>query len=196
MDAALLAAAAPGPVVVVALAGAPGREYDTATANAVRHYTALGAVVHGAPDARTDRDGALAALAGAGLVVLPGGSPARLLGALATTGMGAAIARQVEEGVTVMGSSAGAMALCEHCVMPARSPSVVHGLGLVPRCMVVPHYSGHNAWTSLAPEGAVVLGLPECSGLFIQHGTATAVGLAPSTVGDRIVPVGDSVVLR
>ena len=63
MDADLVSRAG-GRIVITALAGAPGREYDTATANGVRHFRALGAgEVVGAPDAREDPAGAHEALA-------------------------------------------------------------------------------------------------------------------------------------
>ncbi len=195
MDAALLAAAGPGLVVVVALAAAPGRDYDQAIANGVDHFTRLGAEAQGAPDARVDPDGAGVAVGRARLVVLPGGSPVRLLEGLTMTGVGAAIARHAGSGGPVMGASAGAMALCEHCVLPGRRPSVVVGLGLVPGCLVVPHFTGHSDWEAVVPGGVVVLGLPECAGLFVDGRTATAAGSAPSTVGGRPVPVGHSVPL-
>ncbi|MDX6216254.1 MAG: hypothetical protein QOG99_1838, partial [Frankiales bacterium] len=52
-----------GPVVVTALAGAPGREYRTATDHGVAHFRACGATdVTGAPDVREDSAGALEAL--------------------------------------------------------------------------------------------------------------------------------------
>lgn len=193
MDAALLSAVGLCPVVVVSLAAAPGRDYARATANGVRHFDKLGVTATGAPDARRDPDAALAAVARAGLVVLPGGSPARLLGGLATTGMGDAIARHVGAGGAVMGSSAGAMALCEHTVLPGRCPSLVAGLGLVPGCLVVPHYDGSTDWESLAPDGVTVLGLPECAGLLVEGGMATAVGQAPSIVAGKARARGESV---
>jgi cyanophycinase-like exopeptidase len=156
MDAALLPAAGGGPVVVVALAAAPGRDYDQATANGVGYFAALGATARGAPDAREDPDGALAAVADAGLLVLPGGSPARLLDSLTSTGVGAAVVRHAGAGRAVMGASAGAMVLCEHCVLPGRRLSTVAGLGLVPGCLVVPHYQGHSDWETVVPDGASV----------------------------------------
>lgn len=77
MDAELLAAAG-GPVVVTALAGAPGADYRTASANGVRHFTSLagpGVTVLAAPDVRDDPAAALDCLRTARLLVLPGGSP-------------------------------------------------------------------------------------------------------------------------
>ena len=83
MDADLLRRADDGPVVITALAGAPGREYRTAGDNGVRHFRSLGAQdVVVAPDVREDEAGALEALRRARLLVLPGGSPSRLLAAL------------------------------------------------------------------------------------------------------------------
>ncbi len=198
MDADLLAAAGPGRVVIVALAAAPGREYAAASANGVRHFSALGAVADAAPDARSDPAGALAAIEDAQLVVLPGGSPSRLLAALEQTDAAGALRRHVQAGRAVMGASAGAMVLCEHLVLPGRAPRVVPGLALVPGCLVVPHSTGpgtaeDRGWPR--PAGVTVLGLPECAGLFVEGGTATAVGSAPSAVGARTLTVGESVML-
>ncbi len=191
MDADLLRRAGGGPVVVVALAGAPGREYDTATANGVRHFAALGAASSGAPDARTDPEGALAAIREANVVVLPGGSPARLLEALVGTGVGAALRSHAVAGRAVMGSSAGAMVLCSHTVLPGRNMRVVDALGLVPNCLVVPHYRGQTEWP--VPADVTLLGLPECAGVFVDGRSVTAAGAAASTVCGERVAVGATV---
>ena len=196
MDTALLARADGGPVVVTALAGAPGREYRTAGDNGVRHFSSLGAAdVTVAPDARADPDGALAALRRARLLVLPGGSPARLLEALRSTGVGDLVAQLLDDGGVVSGSSAGAMVLCAWTVLPERgSPSVVPGLGLVPRTLVVPHWRGSSGWLAAAPDDARVLGLPEQSGVVIEDGLVTAVGSAPAALvsEDRVLAVGSA----
>lgn len=199
MDAALLARA-DGPVVVTALAGAVGREYATATANGVRHFSALGAEVTGAPDVREDEAGALAALRRARLLVLPGGAPSRLLGLLQTTPVGAVLADLLAAGGSVSGSSAGAMVLGGWTVLPDQpGPAVAPGLGHVPGVVVVPHWrGGRDDWLTAVsrgvPAGTTVLGLPEESGVVVEDGVFTAVGQRPTRfVGeDRDLPVGQS----
>lgn len=198
MDADLLVRADGGAVVVAPLAGAPGREYRTAGENGVRHFTELGAAdVTVAPDLREDREGALAALRRARLLVLPGGSPTRLLDALRTTPVGALVAELLAAGGVVLGSSAAAMVLCEWTVLPDRrgphGPAVVRGLGLVERLLVVPHWSGGSSrgeWLRAVertvPDDVQVVGIPEQSGLLVEGGTLTSVGAR----GSCLVPDG------
>ena len=187
MDSALLDRADGGPVVVTALAGAPGREYRTAGDNGVRHFSSLGAAdVTVAPDVREDPEDALAALRRARLLVLPGGSPRRLLEALRSTPVGDLVGELLADGGVVSGSSAGAMVLCAWTVLPERGPTVAPGLGLVPRTLVVPHWSGSSGWLGAVqeavPDEVRVLGLPEQSGVVVEDGTVTAVGSAPTAL--------------
>jgi cyanophycinase len=206
MDTDLLRRAGGGPVVVAALAGAEGREYRTAGDNGVRHFRALGAGdATVAPDVREDPEGALAALRRARLLVLPGGSPSRLLEVLQRTPVGALLAELLDDGVVVMGSSAGAMVVCEWTVLPdrrgPRGTAVVRGLGLVPGIVVVPHWSGGSSrgeWLravdETVPSGVHVVGLPEESGVLVQDGELTAVGANPTALvtEGRELPVGQS----
>lgn len=206
MDADLLVRAEGGPVVVTALAGAEGREYRTAGENGVRHFTALGAGdVTIAPDVRQDPEGALAALRRSRLLVLPGGSPARLLDVLTTTPVGELVKELVADGVVVMGSSAGAMVLCEWTVLPdrrgPRGPAVAQGLGLVERLLVVPHWSGGSSrgeWLRAVdhavPDDVQVVGLPEQSGVLVEAGALTAVGAQPTTLvtQERTLALGET----
>ena len=186
MDAALVARAA-GRVVVTALAGEQGQDYQSATAHGVRHFQEVGADdVVGAPDVREDLDGALAALRTARLLVLPGGSPARLLSALQSTAAGQVVADLLATGGVVMGASAGAMVLCGWTVLPDRGMQVVPGLGLVPDALVVPHWGGDRgdwlrAIEAAVPVGVTVLGLPEESGVVVHDGELTAVGRSATT---------------
>lgn len=186
MDADLLRRAGGGTVVVTALAGEVGRDYRTATDNGVRHFRALGAEdVVGAPDAREDAAGAREALLRARLLVLPGGSPARLLEALRGTGVDDVVGDLLEDGGVVSGSSAGAMVLGGWTVLPDRGMRVVRGLGVVPDVLVVPHWSGGRSdWLGAVerevPADVEVLGIPEQSGVLVEDGVLTAVGSAPT----------------
>ena len=188
MDADLVRRAG-GPVVVTALAGSVGADYATATANGVRHFAALGATdVTAAPDVRTDPDGALAALGTARLLVLPGGSPSRLLDVVRSTAVGRLVLDLLADGGVVMGASAGAMVLCAWTALPDRPGGVrvVPGLGAVGGALVVPHWSGagREDWLAAArdaaPSGTLVLGLPEESGVLVADGGLTAVGRSAS----------------
>ena len=187
MDADLLLRAG-GRVVVTALAGAPGTDYRTATANGVRHFGELGGNdVVGAPDVREEPEQALAALRTARLLVLPGGSPSRLLSALQDTAVGGLVADLLADGGVVMGASAGAMVLCDWLVLPDRGMAVVQGLGLVPDTLVVPHWSGGRkdwlaAVESAVPRGVRVLGLPEESGVVVKDRELLPVGRSPTVL--------------
>ncbi len=187
MDADLLVRAG-GRVAVTALAGTPGQDYRTATANGVRHFRELGGRdVVGAADVREQPEEAFAALRSARLLVLPGGSPARLLAVLQGTEVGALVADLLADDGVVLGASAGAMVLCDWLVLPDRGMAVVRGLGLVPNTLVVPHWSGGRDDWLRAVEGAVppevdVLGVPEESGVLVHGGELTAVGRSPTTL--------------
>jgi cyanophycinase-like exopeptidase len=195
-----------GRVVVTALAGAPGQDYDTATANGVAHFRAVGAGdVIGAPDAREDAAAAWEAVASARLLVLPGGSPSRLLRALRTTGMADAVAALLDDGGVVMGASAGAMVLCPWTVLPDRRSggalAVEQGLGLVGDLLVVPHWSGGSSrgdWLrsieAAVPASTTVLGIPEESGIVVEGDVLTAVGASPTRLVHeaRDLELGDS----
>lgn len=188
MDADLVRRAGGGRVVVTALAGTPGSDYRTATANGVRHFSALGATnVVAAPDVREDAPGALAALTTARLIVLPGGSPARLREALTSTGVGDAVLALLADDGVVMGASAGAMVLCSWMVLPDNGFDVVPGLSAVPDSLVLPHWSGGQqdwlrAVDAVVPPETVVYGLPEESGVVVAGGMLTAAGRTASSL--------------
>ena len=210
MDAAVLAAAGPGPVVVLASAARPGSDYASAGANGARHYRDAGAPdVRVAPDPRDGEAATVAALARARVVVLPGGSPSSLHAALmgadgAGTAVGAAVLAVLAGGGAVMGSSAGAMVLCARTLLPDAGRRVVDALGVVPGVLALVHWSGPGAgWESLEGD-AVLLGLPEASGLMVRPGgdgrmSLTAVGMSASGIRAagvwQQVPVGETVIV-
>lgn len=187
MDAAMLAQATTGgsddpaqpPQVTIApFAGRPGREREIAGRNAERWYRALGAqqvtVVVDEGDAFAD------ALTGTDLLVLPGGSPDRLLEALLPH---VDLMRTARHGaLAISGASAGAMVLCRWTVLPGARARIVPGLGLAAVDLVLPHYRGSTRWLDGArgvlPDGAFVLGLPERSGVILRpDGTRSPAGV-------------------
>ena len=208
MDKALLARLVPadGPIVVTALAAEQGGPYRNASDNGVSHFRALGAAhVVAAPDVREDPVPALEVLRAARLVVLPGGSPSRLLTALSSTPVGKLLAELVADGASVLGASAGAMVLGSWMVLPDRrgptGMAVAAGLGVVPGVLVVPHWSGGSSradWLRAVRDGTpadlVVLGLAEESGVLVEEGVLTAVGQAPTRLirQERDLSLGDS----
>lgn len=184
MDALLLDRAGDGPVVVLPYAAAPGREYDTAGANAARYYRDLGAadVLVAPPDPAA----AAAAVNGAVLLVLPGGSPRRLQQALLGTPLHAALAgAAADPACVVTGSSAGAMLLCARTVLPEPF-AVGEGAGLVDDFAVIPHYAGPRPqWEDALREADPamdLLGIPECSGVLLDGESVTAVGRSATTL--------------
>jgi putative intracellular protease/amidase len=168
-----------GPVVVLAGAASPGRDYATASRNAARYYANLGGDPGvPAPDPREDLAGCLAALAQAELVVLPGGSPTRLLEVLVDLGDGAvgdALRARHEAGATISGASAGAMVLCSHTWRPDGPGDVVAGLGLVPG-LALPHFRPDAVRDVPVGDEVVRWGLPECGGVLVVDGTVEAAG--------------------
>ncbi len=179
MDEELLARVS-GPVALLALASRSGEEYERANAHGVSHFRRLGAEAYAVPDPREAgaREGdAAKVLADAGLVVLPGGSPGRLLETLGRTGLDDALRAHVAAGGAVMGASAGAMVLGSWTVLPEDGPGLAAGLALAAGIVVVPHWHGaRDDWMAVIRDG-LVLGLPEESGVLIENGQLTAVGV-------------------
>ena len=186
MDQGLLATAPAGPVVVVALASEPGRDYARTSANAELYFRDLGADVVVPADPRRDQADAHAAIGAAGLIFVTGGSPRRLRDALVATGVGEWILAQVNEGASYVGSSAGAMVACATTLLPKwrGNPDSGPGLGVVDGYVVVPHYDGkRGGWVKAGLAAApAVLGVPECSGVIVAGDALTSVGVAASTV--------------
>jgi len=147
----------PRRVLVAPFAGRPGRERHVAGGNADRWYRGLGArsvtvvtdegdAFGAALDGLHGPDGGDPAAGrrpdGGDLLVLPGGSPARLLGAIAPHR--AALAAALGRGVVVSGASAGAMVLCGWTVLePVRVRRLLNALYLqsgliITRALCVP----------------------------------------------------------
>lgn len=175
-----------GTVVVLAGAARRGSDYAGASARTVAHYRRLGTNVEVVPDPRDDHTAALAALVeGAGLVVLPGGSPGGLLDVLTTRPPdGPTVAERVlalwSAGTAISGASAGAMVLCAETATPDRSGGLAAGLDLVPG-VAIPHWSPGTERRWSLPN-TVLWGLPECGGVIIEGDSMIGVGQGTASV--------------
>jgi len=120
--------------------------------------------------AEADSPDAAAAIAGAGLIYLSGGSPTFLAETLRGTLVWDAILAAWRTGSALAGCSAGAIALTGWVPFmraPMRSPDP--GLGVLPALRVLPHFDKMIAWVpdllararTRAPDGTVVLGIDE-----------------------------------
>jgi cyanophycinase len=161
----------------------------------VSHFEGLGAEVEPVlvrDRSAADDPGAAQAVGEADLVYLSGGKPAHLVGALAGTAVGRALAAAHERGAALAGCSAGAMALAAFSFdfrvrlvpFPLRWGS---GLGIAPGLSVVPHY---DAWPEpfsaliafQAPRGSVVLGIDEDTAVVGRDGGWQVHGASRVTV--------------
>lgn len=188
MDLAFFGLAGEGPLVVLLGAATPGADHARSARRALRYHEDLGTGrdVSVAPHPEDDLDGCLAAVSDAAVVVLPGGSPVRLLDGLRLAGgrLGDLLVSRHRTGAALSGSSAGAMVLCARAAQPDRRPRdggaglvVEDGLGLVPGLAVVhDDGSGDGRWRDPADPAGVRWGLPEQGGLLVHEGTARAVG--------------------
>ena len=167
--------------------GRPRRYVQIPTAAApegrrrLRYWLDLGAAqaerlgVEQVPVVVRDRDEAgsedLAALVhGAGLIYLSGGDPLFLARTLRGTRVWAAAEAAWRSGAALAGCSAGAIALTDWVPavrVPAAEPG--HGLGIVSRLRVLPHFDKLRSWapelvmraTAGPPPGTTVIGIDE-----------------------------------
>ena len=176
-------------VVVVPTAAAfesPGR----AAENGIRYFDSLGATSTAAMILnRSDAEdpALLGRLEGADLAYLTGGSPAHLLRSLSGSGAAAVLARVLQRGGVIVGSSAGAMALGQ--VMRGDTAGTwVPGLGLAPGVAVRPHHPPDSA---LDPRSVCLgldynvrlLGIPVATACISDGGTGLrVVGTSPVVV--------------
>lgn len=168
-----------GPIVVLAGAADPGKQYASASRNAARYYGNLGGdPAVPAPDPREDLEGCLDTLGQATLVVLPGGSPTellRVLTVLADGRVGERLRALHAEGMTLSGASAGAMALCARVWLADDDRTVTDGLGLVPG-IALPHHEPGREDRAGTPPDLPVWGLPECGGVLVDDTGVVAAG--------------------
>jgi cyanophycinase len=199
MDRNVLQAAGGPNAEVVFLPTAAARHYPRAAARtALDYFGRLGARCTVAM-ILTRQDAArpeyVSMIEGGSLIYLAGGDPDVLLEVLAGSAAWVAALRVYEQGGVVGGSSAGAMAVCSHTLLPDRRAAEerpwVPGLGLVPHALVLPHYAAPRATLAatlaerlsheVAPTFSV-LGIPEHVALLGSGAMWEVVGPVPVTV--------------
>lgn len=126
-------------------------------------------------------------LEGAALIYLSGGNPSHLAHALRGTALGLKLFENWQDGSSVAGCSAGAMALCSKVVGLRLMSEGAEGLGFVSNMQVLPHFDRYFRWvpermiTKLVKENetATLVGIDELTalvcrgdGLWQVHGRA------------------------
>jgi cyanophycinase len=176
MDRDLLARIGRTPARVVIVPTAAARENPRRAAdNGIRYFEGLGAsatalmILTRADANDPDRS---APVRQADLIYLTGGDPRHLLSALAGSVAWAIIGQRWQVGATLVGSSAGAMALAG--ILAYGGPPV-EALGAAPGVVVRPHFSGSLGQISPAlgeglPPGLTVFGIPAASGAVSSDG--------------------------
>ncbi|MGA7988966.1 MAG: Type 1 glutamine amidotransferase-like domain-containing protein [Candidatus Dormiibacterota bacterium] len=161
-----------GPAYVVATAAARSRPQE-AVRNATVWYQRFGLDVvelrvYTNADARVPATAADAA--GAALFYIVGGDPGLVASVLRETPVGDAMIAAWRRGAVLAGSSAGAMALCEHVLVRQKFPGSterrpVPGLSVLQGLAVLPHHDTFGrAWFSSARAalpGATLIGIDE-----------------------------------
>jgi cyanophycinase len=192
-DRLLVASARKGPAYVVPTAAARQGPQE-AVDHARTWFRSLGLALEELPvlKAADARSKELAQLArGGGFFYLVGGDPGLVAQVLRDSRVWEAIAEAWLGGAALAGSSAGAMAMCEHTLIRAAWPDRANrrpsdALGLVPGTAVLPHFDtfGHRWIESARRElsGVTLLGVDERSAAVWSDGSWRACGPGSVTV--------------
>jgi cyanophycinase len=177
-DRALLAVT--GPRVALVFAADPRGAPHSARLG-TKHYRALGATPI-VTDVLIRDDATADNVPDCDVLFLAGGSPAALLTSLRDTPFWAEALRRWRDGMTLAGSSAGAMLLCRHTLVPEpgdRRPSRWEtGLGPIERVALAVHArSAPEPWLRRVRETAAVpvVALDEGVGVILQPGAEPVV---------------------
>lgn len=185
IDEAWLDLVTPGPTRVLPLACAAGAEYRTAGHNGCEYLRGLGLEdVSVAPEPDLSLDTAVREIVAAAIVVIPGGSPARVRRRVVGTAIGGALRAHLNAGGTLIGASAGAMVLASAMMLPGIELDVQAGLGVVPDALVLPHYvvdrrAMVDQLHELAGPEVSIYGVPVHSAVIVDDRGVHAVGEEP-----------------
>lgn len=178
----------PARVVIVPTAAAHENP-RLAADHGIRYFASLGASAAAAmivTRADANDPARSAPVREADLVYLTGGDPRYLLATLVGSVAWAIMGQRWQVGASLVGSSAGAMALAG--IMAYGGPPV-EALGAAPGVVVVPHFDARNASASRPisgvglPEGLTLLGIPTAtSAVTLDGGEWEVLGAEPVVV--------------
>jgi len=169
------------PVRIIPTAAAPDNNHQRAGNNGVRWFQSLGAKdvlsLH-LIDRVSANDGGIAkSLRDARLIYMLGGFTGYLGETLKESTAWEAVREAWHNGAVVVGSSAGAMVMCEFYYDPSRR-QIRDGLNLVRNSIVLPHHNTFGkSWAARLLEitQATLIGIDEQTGM-IDDGTQTWTG--------------------
>ena len=165
------------PIRIIPTAAAPDNNHRRAGNNGTRWFQSLGAKdVLSVPliDKPSANDESIAkSLRSAKLIYMLGGFTGYLAETLEGSDAWDAVLGAYQAGTVVVGSSAGAMVMCEFYYDPSKG-QVVNGLNLVPNSLVLPHHNTFGkSWASrlLEISPGTLIGIDEQTGM-IDNGSS------------------------
>jgi len=165
------------PIRIIPTAVAPDNNHRRAGNNGTRWFQSLGAKdVLSVPliDKPSANDESIAnSLRSAKLIYMLGGFTGYLAETLEGSDAWDAVLGAYQAGTVVVGSSAGAMVMCEFYYDPSKG-QVVNGLNLVPNSLVLPHHNTFGkSWASrlLEISPGTLIGIDEQTGM-IDNGSS------------------------
>lgn len=175
------------PKVVIVPTAAAAQNPIQAASNGMVYFSSLGsessvAMILEKSDACNMK--LIAALDEADLVYLTGGDPVHLINTFRNSPMVDALSDVLDRGGSVVGSSAGAMALCSL----VKYHNWIDGLGLITGVSVIPHHEGHDPHeiaTELKqgiPDGTIVLGIDSMTTCLNRSGSWKILGSGSVTI--------------
>jgi len=184
-----LAGGPDAPIAILPTAAAPDNNHERAGRNGQRWFRSLGAshidLVPVTDKPSADNPELASRIRAAKLIYLLGGFPRYLGETLANSRVWLAALEAYKEDAIIVGSSAGAMVLCEYYYDPY-SKGLLPGLNLLSNACVLPHHNNFGKqWVEqlikLLPN-SLLIGIDEQTGMICDHGSWSVHGAGKVTL--------------
>ena len=167
------------PIRIIPTAAAPDNNHQRAGNNGIRWFKSLGAKdVLSVPlvdKVSANDENIVKSLRSAKLIYMLGGFTGYLGETLAGSTAWAAVLEAYQVGAVIVGSSAGAMVMCEF-YYDLNQGQVVSGLNLIPNSLVLPHHNTFGkSWASrlLEVSHITLIGIDERTGIIDDGSSKT-----------------------